>query len=89
MMQSEEATKRPPARLTSELIREALGDIDDAMTAAIIDTEATLQDFEEAAAWATGESDVMGESGHDLEGAAADIYDILTAYDDEEDVAYD
>jgi hypothetical protein len=89
MVQSERTTEHPPARLTSELIREALGDIDDAMTAAIIDTEATLQDFEEAVAWATGESDVMGESGHDLEGVAADIYDILTAYDDEEDVPHE
>ena len=45
----------------------------------IIETEGTFQDLEEALAWAFGESDVVGKAVLPLAGAAAKIYEILTA----------
>ena len=71
-------------RLTSEHIHEAVGDIGDAKTAAILATGATLQEFEEAAAWLSGESEIMADTGHELVGVAENVYEILTT-DDEND----
>jgi hypothetical protein len=69
--------KRGPA-ITQALVAETLGDIDDSTMSTILATGATVEEFEEAVAWATGESDVMGELEHPLSGAAAAVYDILT-----------
>ena len=55
------------------------GETGDSKVAAILATGATLEDLEEAVAWASGESDVMGEERLPLSGRAAVIYDILTA----------
>jgi hypothetical protein len=64
--------------LTHSQVRELVGDILDAKVVAIIDTEATFEELEEAVAWASGESDVMGEAQRPLAGPAANIYEILT-----------
>ena len=74
-------------RLTHEEIASAVPDISDAQAAAIMATAATRQQLEEAVAWATGESDVMGELRHRLDGTVALVYDILVAGEpeDEED----
>jgi hypothetical protein len=48
-----------PRHLTPQDVRHILGDLDDAKIAAILATEATPEELEEAAAWASGESDVM------------------------------
>ena len=84
-----EPAKDPPGRdgaesrgtITAELIAESLGEIGDSKMAALLATEATVEEFEEALAWATGESDVMGELEKRLDGAAALVYDILTVED--------
>ena len=64
--------------ITVDVIAESLGDIGDSRMAALIATNATVEEFEEALAWASGESDVMGEMEKRLDGAAALVYDILT-----------
>ena len=46
-------------KLTSDIVKQALGDTGAARVAAIVATEATVEEFEEALAWASGESDVM------------------------------
>ena len=64
------------------------GDIDDAKVAAIEASGATLGQLEEAVAWASAESDVMGQARRPLSGIVAEIYEILTsdeAYRDERD----
>lgn len=68
-----------PVTLTHEQIVEVVGDITDAKAVAIIATQGTFQDLEEALAWASGESDVLGEAERPLAGAASKIYEILTA----------
>jgi uncharacterized protein with GYD domain len=57
----------------------ALGEADEAAIADIMALTPTCEEFEIALAWAEGESDVMGEERHPLEGKAKQIYDILTA----------
>jgi hypothetical protein len=54
-----------------------LGDISDHKVVEILETRATLEQLEEAAAWLAGESDVMGEERLPLTGAAAKVYDII------------
>jgi hypothetical protein len=56
-----------------------VGDLDDAVVAAIIGTGASYVEIEEAAKWATGDAEQLGKSGHGLRGAAAAVYDILMA----------
>ena len=64
--------------ITAELIAESLGQISDAKMVALLGTGATAEEFEGALAWASGESDVMGELEKRLDGGAALVYDILT-----------
>ncbi len=54
-----------------------LGDISDHKVVEILETGATLEELEEAAAWLAGESDVMGEERLPLAGAAAKVYEII------------
>lgn len=54
-----------------------LGDVSDHKVVEILETGATLEQMEEAAAWLAGESDVMGEERLPLTGAAAKVYDII------------
>ena len=71
-------TKKSPP-ITAALIKTALSDVSDSKLAALLATQATIEEFEEALAWASGESDVMGELEKRLDGAAALVYEILTA----------
>ena len=67
-----------PRALTPQDLRHIVGDLDDARIAAILATDATVEQLEEAAAWASGESDVMGgELERPLDGVVAAVYDIL------------
>ncbi len=79
------STTDPPAKptpdaggLTHDMIHEAVGDIGDAAVAAIIETGATLEQFEEAAALAAGESDVVSASRMPPDPAVQAVYEILT-----------
>ena len=77
-----------PTVLTGEAVRELVGDITDAKVASILALGPTLEDVEEAVAWAAGESDVMGEERLPLSGIAARVYEIVVAdedYPDERD----
>jgi hypothetical protein len=74
-----------PRRLTPQDVREIVGDLDDAKIAAILATGANAEQLEEAMAWASGESDVMGELERPLEGVVATVYDILMTGEELED----
>jgi|GEM_PF-997270 len=68
------------APLTHDDVVELVKDITDARAAAILATGATIEEFEEAVAWAFGESDVMGEQERKpLSGTVAKVYEILIA----------
>lgn len=70
-------THDPP--LTRDEIAARVGDLDDAVIAAILEIEPTAEELDEALAWAEGEDDVMGEMERSLSGKVAQIYEILTA----------
>jgi hypothetical protein len=66
-------------RISFHDIAVALGNGEDAAVAAIMTLNPTSEEFETALAWAQGESDLMGEERHPLEGKVKQIYDILNA----------
>jgi len=68
--------------VTHDMVVEMVGEIGNAKIAAILALGPTLEDIEEAVAWAAGESDVMGEERLPLSGVAAQVYDIVTAEED-------
>ena len=87
MSDSPHGSRSSARKLTHDLIPTIAGEMADAKIAAILATEATVEDLEEAVAWASGESDVMGEERLPLSGLASVVYDILTAdeaYEDDE-----
>jgi hypothetical protein len=68
--------RRTPA--TGQQVAAIVGRIDYSKLAAIAALRPTVEEVEEAVAWATGESDVMGKSRYPLSGAAARVFEILT-----------
>ena len=63
---------------TAEQIVGIAGPLTDARIMAIIATGATIEEVEEAAAWADGENDVMGDLRIRATRPVAAVYDILT-----------
>jgi hypothetical protein len=68
--------------LTHEEVTRICGDLEERKVAAILATGASLAELEEAIAWATGESDVMGEARLPVAGTVAQLYDILVEGED-------
>jgi hypothetical protein len=64
------------------------GDIGDAKVVAIEASGATLEQLEEAVAWAGGQDQLMSKGGHPLSGIVGELHVILTAdeaFSDERD----
>lgn len=81
MVQANGDTTRDAAPITAEQIVDIVGPLTDARIMAIIATGANVEEIEEAAAWADGESDVMGDLRLRATGPVAAVYDILRAED--------
>ncbi|MCS6778624.1 MAG: hypothetical protein NZ555_02840 [Geminicoccaceae bacterium] len=75
----------PDARPSLSEIARIVRDDDPEKLAQILATGATIAEIEKAVLWASGAEDVLGEAPHPLEGAAARVYDILTADAPDED----
>ena len=74
------ATSRDPKsgqRMKHDDVVRLVGDLEDAKVAEILAIAPTLEEMEEAVAWAESESDVMGELEKSLSGRAARVYEIL------------
>lgn len=65
-------------------IKKLIGDIEDADATAIMAIGGTRAELEQAWLYAQGYGDVVDRSGHPLTGAAAQIFEILESYGDEE-----
>jgi hypothetical protein len=78
-------TTAPDSRPTLSEIARIVRDDDPEKLARILATGATIAEIEKAVLWASGAEDVLGEAPHPLEGAAALVYDILTADEPEEE----
>ena len=72
--------------LSAEIIVAALGASDELTIAKILETGATIEEFEEAVAWAADEGEVLGKDERPLSGVVAAIYDILTVEEKLEEV---
>ena len=68
--------------LTHDHVVRVVGHIDDDKIAAIIATGATVDELVEAFAWASDETDVLGEARCSLRGRVSSLVDILTADDE-------
>lgn len=79
-------TRQP---LRHDEVLAVVGDIGDLKIARIIETGATREELERAAAWQSGESDVLGEARDLLVGIEADVFDILTSDDEDDDAGRD
>ncbi len=71
-------TEPKKTALTRDDIALRVAHLDDVKAAEIIATGATIEELDEAIAWAVGESDEMGKLRRPLSGVTAQIYDILT-----------
>lgn len=67
---------QPPSY--EELVR-LVGELEPERLAEIERLQATINEIEEAVAYASGEDDVMGEARIPLIGRAAEVYEIITA----------
>lgn len=76
---SQQVLARMPHCLSRRDVTRVLGQVTDARAAAILATGATAAELEEAAAWAAGESDVIGKLQRPASPIVGAVYDILTA----------
>jgi hypothetical protein len=72
-----QVSEHNPSSLTPQVVRDIAGDLDDAKIAAVLATGASAEQLEEAIAWASGDSDVMGDLERPLAGVVVRLYDIL------------
>jgi benzoyl-CoA reductase/2-hydroxyglutaryl-CoA dehydratase subunit BcrC/BadD/HgdB len=70
--------------IQSDDIKQLVGDIADADAAAIMATKGTRAELEQAWLCVQGYGDVVDRSGHPLTGAAAQIFEILESYREDE-----
>jgi hypothetical protein len=84
MMPKSKQSRHGASLVTYEELRALLGEIDDRKAFEILALDPTIEDLEQAAKWAGGEGEIVGKAGHPLVGRAAEIFDILTADEEEE-----
>lgn len=76
-MPRQTAKSSPP--VTRADVVHLAGDVDDATVAAILGTNASYTEIEEAVRWAGGDAEQLGKAGRGLSPAAEAVYDILTS----------
>jgi hypothetical protein len=81
MAKPKQPTSKSP--ISHEELLRIVGDADESKLLAILALRPTIAEVEEAAAWATGSGDVVDRTGHPLMGIVAQIFDILTADEEE------
>ena len=77
MVQTKHPETADKPKVTAEQIIDIVGPLTDARVMAVIATGATIEQIEEAATWADGESDVMGDLRLPGTRPVAAVYDIL------------
>jgi hypothetical protein len=69
--------------ISAEDVRRLAGPLDDETVAEILKLGASLEELEIAASYAEGEGDRLDRLGHTLTGKVAEIYEILSADQEE------
>jgi hypothetical protein len=67
-------------------LTQILGDLDDVKIVEILALRPTVSELEQAAIWAAGEGDILARKGHQLVGVVAEIVDIVTAGEEDEEL---
>jgi hypothetical protein len=86
-MTDESSKQHHSGEASGEDLKRILGDIDKSRVIEILALKPTLAEVEEAAAYASGDGDIQGKSGHSLTGVVAQIVDILAADDEDPEAA--
>lgn len=73
------------SKATASDVTAIFGPMSDTRLTAILRVGATVKELESAAAWAAGESDVMGELRRPVSGPVAKVYDIISAVEEQYD----
>jgi len=81
--QTVHGSRRIPA--TAGELRAILGELDDAKVLEILNLSPTVLELEEAVVWGRGDGDVLGKEGRPLTGIAAQVLEILTRNEQEEE----
>jgi hypothetical protein len=68
---------------TGNDLHEILGDMDDSTAVAILALHPSVAQLEEARVWLNGAGDVLGKEHRPLDGVVAQIFDMLTAEEEE------
>jgi hypothetical protein len=71
--------------ITKDELLHLVGKVDDATLMEILALSPTFAEVEEAVLWAEGEADALAKSGHNLNGKAARVFEILTAESEEDE----
>jgi hypothetical protein len=79
------ATRTPTPKLTSRDVRRVCGDIPEWKVENILATDASLEDLEEAASWASGDNESTPMRHLPPHSPAAAILEILTADEEDDD----
>ena len=85
MSDSETARQSHRIPATQAEVLAVLGDLDDAKVVEILKWSPTVAELEEAAIWSAGDGDVLGKEGKPLTGIAAQVFEILTGDELEEE----
>lgn len=77
-------SKNVPVTTAAE-VRHVAGPLNDDAIAAILRIEPSLEELESAARYALGEGDLVDRAGHPLSGRVAQLYEILSAEEADEE----
>ena len=76
MPEARKPPRRTPSPTRDEIVG-LLGDVEDALVAAVQARGASLEDIAEAVRWATGDAEQLGKDKRQMSPAAEAIYDLL------------
>jgi hypothetical protein len=86
-MGSSKMPKPNPRRRSQEAtesdLHQILGDLDDSTAVAILALHPSVAQLEEARVWLNGGGDILGKEHRPLDGVIAQIFDMLTADEEE------
>jgi hypothetical protein len=77
-MAQREAQATKSRTVTRAELFQLFGELDDTVVTAILATDATPAQAQEAQVWALGDAADLGRQGHELSPQAAAVYNILT-----------
>jgi len=81
------ARQQGRTRPTLSEVAELVGGTNNRRHMAILETGATFDEIEQALAWLAGADDVLGESGRQLSGRVASVYEIIKSDEPTDDEA--